>query len=63
MARLSKSARARIPPSKFAEPGKRKFPLNDRNHDEAAILDSRGNKTVIRKAKAALRRLGAKKGR
>lgn len=61
MGKLSKSARAKIPSSKFAEPGRRKFPLNDRNHDEAAIMDSGGNKTVIRKARVALRKLGGKR--
>ena len=60
MAKLSKAARAKIPSSKFAEPGKRKFPLNDRDHDKAAIMDSGGNKTVIRKARAALKRLGSR---
>ena len=38
MAKLSKSARAALPTSKFAGPD-RTFPVNDADHAKAALLD------------------------
>jgi hypothetical protein len=32
MARLKAKARKRLPKSKFAQPGKRKYPVHDRKH-------------------------------
>ena len=39
MAKLTAAARNAIPTSKFAGPG-RTFPINDRNHAKAAIIDA-----------------------
>jgi len=39
MAKLTKAARARIPAKDFAGPG-RTFPIEDRAHAKAAILDA-----------------------
>ena len=38
MAKLTKSARAAIPTSKFAGPN-RSFPVNDKAHAKAALMD------------------------
>jgi hypothetical protein len=38
MARLSKQARAKIAPDKFAGPNK-SFPVEDRKHAKAALMD------------------------
>lgn len=39
MAKLSKGARKALPKSAFAGPG-RSFPVNDRDHAEAALMDA-----------------------
>jgi len=36
VAKLTASSRKKIPTSKFAEPGKRKFPIQDKAHIRAA---------------------------
>lgn len=56
--RLSASARKKIPISKFAGPG-RSFPVEDKAHAEAAIMDSKftANPAAVRaKAEAVLRK-------
>ena len=37
MARLTSAQRKKLPSSAFAEPGKRKYPVNDRNHAKNAL--------------------------
>ena len=59
MAKLTKGARAKIPTSKFAGPN-RSYPINDADHARAAIMDSKGNPTIIARAKAALARFNGK---
>jgi hypothetical protein len=44
MAKLTSSARNRIPSSKFGEPGKRKYPMPDRSH--AANAKARATQQV-----------------
>lgn len=54
MAKLSKSARAKLPNKDFAGPG-RSFPVENKAHARAAILDSRNKPPAERariKAKA-----------
>jgi len=63
LAKLSKSARSKIPGSKFAGPG-RSFPVEDKAHAEAAIMDSKYAKNpgaVKAKARAALKKMGKRK--
>ena len=54
MARLTAKARKKIPAGKFAGPG-RSFPIEDKNHARAALIDvgrakglSAGQKATIR---------------
>jgi hypothetical protein len=37
MAKLTAAQRRKLPKSDFAEPGKRKYPVNDRGHAKAAL--------------------------
>ncbi len=58
MAKLSKAARGAIPTDKFALPGRR-FPIEDRNHAEAAKMSTKNlspaeKATVDRKANKVL---------
>lgn len=67
MAKLSPSARKKLPAKDFAGPG-RSFPVEDRAHAKAAIMDSKGKpdrKAIVRKAEAELQRTdkAAPKGR
>jgi len=59
MAKMSKGKRDSLPSSSFAGPG-RSFPVNDRAHAKAAIMDSKyaPNPAAVRaKAEAALHRM------
>ena len=51
--KLTKSARSKIPASKFAGPG-RSFPIEDKNHARAALLDV-GKSHISPAAKARVR--------
>jgi hypothetical protein len=37
MTKLTSAKRKKLPKSKFAEPGERKFPVNDKNHARNAL--------------------------
>lgn len=43
MSKLSQGQRDQLPSSAFALPDSREFPIPDRNHAMAAIIDSRGH--------------------
>lgn len=69
MARLTAAQRKRLPKKTFAGPG-RSFPINDKNHARAALIDvgRAKNLSSAQKAKikaAARKKLGskAKKGK
>lgn len=54
MAKLSKADRSKLPAKDFAGPG-RSFPVEDKKHARAALMDSRGKPPAERariKAKA-----------
>lgn len=58
MAKLTKSARKALPAKDFAGPG-RTFPVENRAHAKAAIMDSKGKPDrarIVRKAEAELKR-------
>jgi len=65
MGKLTSKQRAKLPASKFAGPG-RSFPITDKNHAKAALIDvgrakglSSSQKTNIRaKARGLLDRIG-----
>lgn len=53
MARLTAAARKRLPSSAFAEPGSRKYPVNDKSHARNALsrvaqFGSSAEKSTIR---------------
>lgn len=54
MAKLSKSARAALPASKFAGPN-RSFPVNDPAHARAALMDVGSAKKLTAGEKAEVR--------
>lgn len=39
MAKLTAKARSKIPAKKFGVPGKREFPVEDKDHAHAALID------------------------
>lgn len=51
MAKLSYSERKNLRSSTFAEPGKRKYPINDESHARNALSRVSGNGTPAEKAK------------
>lgn len=63
MARLTTGARKALPKKDFAGPG-RTFPVENRAHAKAAIMDSKGKpdrKQIVRKAEAELKRTDKRK--
>lgn len=58
MARLNASKRKRLSSSQFAEPGKRKYPINDKAHARNALARVAANGTPAEKAqvRAAVKR-------
>lgn len=63
MAKLTKGARRALPAKDFAGPG-RSFPIEDRKHAKAAIMDSKGKPdraAILRKAAAELKRTDKKR--
>lgn len=42
LAKLTKAERDALPASAFVFPGKRAYPIHDKNHAKAAVMDSRG---------------------
>lgn len=70
MAKLTSKARAAIPASKFGEPGKRAYPMQDRSHAanakaRASQQEKAGNLSASSKAKidAKANRILGKKGK
>lgn len=63
MAKLTKGERKALPAKDFAGPG-RTFPVENRAHAKAAIMDSKGKpdrKMIVRKAEAELKRTDKRK--
>jgi hypothetical protein len=63
MAKLTKGERKALPAKDFAGPG-RTFPVENRAHAKAAIMDSKGKsdrKQIVRKAEAELKRTDKRK--
>lgn len=50
MAKLNDAQRNKLPASEFAEPGKRKYPIMDKNHARAALSRVSANGTPAEKA-------------
>jgi hypothetical protein len=49
MAKLNAAKRKRLPAKSFAEPGKRKYPINDKAHARAALSRVAANGTPAEK--------------
>jgi len=58
MAKLNAAKRKRLPSSSFAEPGKRKYPINDKAHARNALARVAANGTPAEKkqVRAAVKR-------
>jgi len=55
MAKLSGGARKKLPSSDFAEPGKRKYPIEDKSHARNALSRSSG-KPEAKQVRAAVKK-------
>lgn len=51
MAKLTTKQRNKLPSSAFAEPGKRKYPINDKSHAKAALSRAAHNASPEEDAK------------
>lgn len=51
MAKLNAKKRNALPKKSFAEPGKRKYPINDKNHARNALSRVSANGSPAEKAK------------
>jgi hypothetical protein len=58
MAKLSSAARKALPSKDFVEPGKRKYPIEDKSHARNALarVEQSGTKTEKAKVKAAVKK-------
>jgi hypothetical protein len=58
MAKLTAASRNRISPSNFAEPGDRKYPIEDASHARNALarVSQHGDETEKKKVSAAVHR-------
>lgn len=58
MARMTTKKRNALPKTSFAEPGARKYPINDQSHARNALarVAQHGTPTEVSKVKAAVRK-------